>query len=159
MEFIKKINAREVAEEIANWKYKKPYNIYNINGDENTIKEIIEKDYYSYSYGDIIIGYFCYGKPARVPNDNNDIYEDENYLDIGIGMNPKLCDKGKGLKFFKKAVETAYELYEKKKYRLTVAKFNERAIKVYKKYGFKEEKEFVKNTNSSNTTFITMLYN
>lgn len=159
MEFVKKIKTREVAEKIANWEYKKPYDIYNINGDEETIKEIIKDEYYLYSYNDNIIGFFCYGKSARVPNDNNYIYKNENYLDIGIGMNPKLCGKGKGLDFFKKAVETAYEFYEKKKYRLTVAKFNKRAIKVYNKYGFVKEKEFKKNINSSSTNFITMLYN
>jgi RimJ/RimL family protein N-acetyltransferase len=160
MEFIKKIKSKEIAEKIANWEYNKPYDIYNMNGDENTIKEIIEDDYYSYIYNDIIIGYFCYGKPAIVPNDNSkDIYNDDKYLDIGIGMNPKLCGKGKGYNFFKKSVETAYEIYEIKKYRLTVAKFNKRAIKIYKKYGFLKDKEFVKNSSSSDTTFITMLYN
>lgn len=159
MEFIDEIQSREIAKKISNWKYPKPYDIYNMNGNENIIKEILEENYYSYIYNDNIIGYFCYGKSAIVPNDNDDIYKDDSYLDIGIGMNPKLCGKGKGFNFFKKAVETANELYKIKKYRLTVAKFNQRAIKIYKKYGFVKDKEFVKDSSSSNTTFITMLYN
>lgn len=159
LRFVEEIKSQELAKKIANWEYPSPYDIYNMNDDKETIREILNEDYYAYSYNDILIGYFCYGKPARVPNDDPNLYEDEKYLDIGVGMNPKLCGEGRGYIFFNKAVDTAYDIYEKEKYRLTVAEFNQRAIKVYMKYGFRKESEFIKKKDDKRTKFLIMTYN
>jgi RimJ/RimL family protein N-acetyltransferase len=158
MRFVKEIDSKEIAKIIANWKYPKPYDIYNMNGEEDAINEILTEDYYSYIYKNNIIGYFCFGKSARVPTDKAEIYKNDEYLDIGIGMNPKLCGEGRGYDFFGKALKAAYEIYEKKKYRLTVAEFNKRAIKVYQKHGFRKENEFVRENDNNNVKFITMTY-
>jgi len=159
MKFVENIESKNVAKKIANWEYPSPYDIYNMNGDKETIKEILNEDYYSYIYNDLIIGYFCYGDPAQVPTENSEIYADDEFLDIGVGLNPKLCGEGRGYNFFSKAVDAAFEIYEIKKYRLTVAKFNERAIKVYLKYGFREENEFQRDNDGKKTNFITMTFN
>jgi len=76
-----------------------------------------------------------------------------------VGMNPKLWGEGRGYNFFNKAVDAAYDIYEKEKYRLTVAEFNQRAIKVYMKYGFRKESEFIKKKGDKRTKFLIMTCN
>lgn len=159
MEFVKKINSKEIAKKIANWEYQPPYDIYNMDGKKESVEEILSNDYYKYSYKDILIGYFCFGDVAKVSNNNENIYKDEDYLDIGIGLNPQFCNSGKGYNFFSKAIKVGRELYEQKKFRLTVAQFNKRAIKVYKKYGFRENNRFEKQEQDKTVEFITMTYN
>ncbi len=159
MKFVQEIKSKKITKRIANWKYPSPYDIYNMEGKSEAVEEILNEKYYSYIYNDFLIGYFCYGDSAKVPTDNPNIYKDKDYLDIGVGLNPKLCGEGRGYNFFKKAVDFAYDIYKKKKYRLTVAEFNQRAIKVYMKYGFRKENEFIKNNDDKRIKFITMTYN
>ena len=159
MEFVEQINSKEIAQKIADWEYQSPYDIYNMNGEKDAIEKILSNDYYKYSYKDILIGYFCFGTAAIVPNNNKEIYEDEDYIDVGIGLNPQFCNSGRGYNFFSKAVKVGSELYEQNKFRLTVAQFNKRAIKVYKKYGFRKNNNFKVKQNDKTIEFITMTYN
>lgn len=159
MEFVEEISSKEIAQKIADWNYASPYDIYNMDGKKEAIEEILSNDYYIYSYKDILIGYFCFGNAAQVPNNEKNIYNDEDYLEIGIGLNPQFCDSGKGYNFFSKAIKVGTELYEQKKFRLTVAQFNKRAIKVYKKYGFREKSNFITQRQDESIEFITMTYN
>ncbi len=159
MEFVEQINSKEIAQKIANWEYQSPYDIYNMDGKKEAIEKILSNDYYIYSYEDILIGYFCFGEAAIVPNNNKEIYEDEDYLDVGIGLNPQFCNSGRGYNFFSKAIKVGRELFEQKKFRLTVAQFNKRAIKVYKKYGFRENNSFEVKQSDKIVEFITMTYN
>lgn len=159
MEFVEQINAKKIAQKIANWEYKPPYDIYNMSGKEEAVEKILSNDYYKYSYKNILIGYFCFGNAAKVFNNKENIYKDEDYLDIGIGLNPQFCNSGRGYNFFSKAIKAGNELYEQKKFRLTVAQFNKRAIKVYKKYGFRENNSFEAKQDNKTVQFLTMTYN
>ena len=81
-------------------------------------------------------------------------YRDHEYLDIGLGMNPLLCGKGHGASFVQVGMAYAKNHFKAKKLRLTVADFNQRALKTYQKVGFKEIGEF----NSQNIKFKVMSY-
>lgn len=69
--------------------------------------------------------------------DNNELIN-ERELWIGFGMRPDLIGQRRGSEFVTACVEYAAKQsqYEGKYVRLGVAKFNERAVKAYKKAGF-----------------------
>jgi len=61
---------------------------------------------------------------------------DDVFLDIGLGLRPEMCGKNMGLSFLCKGLDFAREFYKTSNFRLTVAAFNQRAIKVYQRAGF-----------------------
>lgn len=100
-----------------------------------------------------MIGFFCVGSPAQVPNDKYTYSQD--FIDVGLGMKPELTGQGNGTLFFTTVLNYINERFEEKPKRLTVAKFNDRAIRLYEKLGFSREAEIVKGT----TEFIIMICN
>jgi RimJ/RimL family protein N-acetyltransferase len=73
-----------------------------------------------------------------------------------LGLKPNLCGKGLGLSFIKFGMDYAEKFLQTKCLRLSVAAFNERAIKVYVKVGFEVEREVI-NSYFKNK-FIIMKY-
>jgi RimJ/RimL family protein N-acetyltransferase len=157
MIFIKNMD-KKAAEEICKWAYSEPYYIYTLDGCEGSINELMDGSYYSVTdESDNMIGFYCFGEAAQVPAGNlYDVYKDKKYLDIGLGMKPELCGKGKGYDFVSKEIEFAKAFLSAEKLRLTVAGFNERAIKVYERVGFKKIMDFNRRDEKGTTKFIVM---
>ncbi|MGN7478285.1 GNAT family N-acetyltransferase [Solibacillus silvestris] len=151
--FMKKMN-REMAVNILTWKYDKPYDFYNNELTEEAMQEILDGSYYALIDEDKeLIGFFCVGENAKVPVGKRFGVYNEDLIDIGIGMNPNLTGKGNGSGFCAYIIKTVEEKHNSKTIRLTVAKFNHRAIHLYKKLGFVSENEF----KTDSTEFITMV--
>lgn len=128
---------KESAFEISQWTYPDIYSCYSFDGSSD-ITELMNGDYYvSCDNDNKILGYICFGKSAQIPTTEKDIYIDETTLDIGLGLNPPLCGNGFGSKFLADGISFANQRYNTSYYRLTVASFNQRAIKVYERAGFK----------------------
>lgn len=146
------------AEEIIQWQYKEPYSIYSMDGCEDTINEFLNGSYFSVLENNKLTGYFCFGQSAKVPIGNKvGAYNDKNYTDIGLGLKPELCGKGYGYIFLKAGLNFAINTFSKNNFRLTVAQFNERAIKVYEKIGFTKTKvKFNKMNGKDSIEFIIM---
>lgn len=126
------------AREIAKWQYPSPYDFYNFHDNDETVKELLEESYYSvFDEQEELIGYLCFGSSARITTCEGFIFSD-TALDIGLGMKPELCGKGLGLDFLYAGLAFAKSnlLGHKTNFRLSVAQFNERAIKLYSKAGF-----------------------
>lgn len=53
------------ATQISGWTYENEYSIYSFHQDEDTVKELMNGEYYAYldQYNDLS-GYFCFGKSA-----------------------------------------------------------------------------------------------
>lgn len=135
MYYIEKMTL-EHAEVISNWKYPDEYAIYSFQNNSETINELMTEDYYAcLDQEDRLIGYFCYGKAARIPTVEANVYDD-NMLDIGLGLSPELCGQKAGSSFLKAGMEYARVQWGTEAFRLSVAAFNIRAIKVYEKVGF-----------------------
>lgn len=147
----------EDANRIGKWEYDLPYSMYNMGDEPEDIQELTDGSYYSVYSHDDLIGYFCYGRNAQVPGGITEgLYKDENFLDIGLGLRPDLTGKGKGLEFFITGLEFGKHKYGKKFFRLSVATFNERAIKLYEKAGFKIVATFLNKNSGKETQFHVM---
>ena len=141
----------EYGHAIALWKYEGIYSFYN--HDEENINEYMDGTHFACTNAaGELIGYFCFGADARVPTIEENVY-DEGFLDIGLGLRPDLCGKKYGLSFLLNGLAYAQKLFIANCFRLSVAAFNERAIKVYRKAGFFVEQE-VTNSYYKNKFFI-----
>lgn len=122
---------QEQAEDIAyNWHYEGMYSFYDMEEDKEDLDEFLDprkrgdsmfvviKDYE-------VIGFFSFDKAP------------DNTIDIGLGMRPDLTGKGNGLEFLKAGIEFIKINYKPDNITLSVATFNQRAIKAYQKIGFK----------------------
>ena len=129
----------EYAHLISQWKYDGIYSMYSNTDD--TADAFMNGDHFVCTDGlNNLVGYYCFGEDAQIPTYENNVYDDE-FIDIGLGMNPHLCGNGLWLMFLKAGIEYACDFYKTTKFRLSVISFNERAIKVYKRYGFYPERE------------------
>lgn len=148
----------EQAKQISKWIYKGPYSIYSMVESDECINELLDEGYFSVlDTQNQIVGYFCFGDSAKVPVGNKyGVYELKDTIDIGLGIMPDLCGQGIGYDFLKAGLDFAKNKFAVRKFRLTVAAFNERAIKVYAKLGFKEINSFERISEFGNTKFIVM---
>ncbi|MFD1850844.1 GNAT family N-acetyltransferase [Oceanobacillus bengalensis] len=143
--------SQEQAEDIAsNWHYEGKYSFYNFSADEDDLAELLNPQergdkYYIVKKGNEEIGFFYFANEGKS-------------VDIGLGMKPELTGRGMGLDFLKAGLSYAISNYNSKEITLSVATFNERAIKVYKKAGFESVKTFMQDTNGSRFEFLRMKY-
>lgn len=131
------------ARKITNWYYDEPLDFYNPNPNEieETVQEFInpENAYYSIlnSFNELV-AYCCFGTEARV---KGGIYDTEA-LDIGFGMRPNLTRRGITLRIINAVYNFAKIRFSTTLFRMTVAEFNQQALRIYKKTGFKEVQRF-----------------
>ena len=152
MEYKFKLMTQEQAEEIAfNWHYDNEYSFYDMEADQEDLVDFLDPK----NRGDAnfvvtkdndIIGYFSFNKVAI------------NTIDIGLGMRLNLVGNGNGLEFLKAGIEFAKSKYAPQKITLSVATFNKRAIKVYRKIGFIEVETCMQDTNGERFEFLKMSY-
>ncbi|EJQ90235.1 MULTISPECIES: GNAT family N-acetyltransferase [Bacillus cereus group] len=145
------MNQKE-AEEIAyNWHYEGKYSFYDIEADQEDLAEFLStemrgEDTFAVKENDTLIGFLSFSKM------NNQT------VDIGLGMRPDITGNGLGLKFVKAGLDFSEEKYGCNYITLSVATFNERAIKVYKRAGFEAVGTFIQETNGSCFEFLKMNY-
>jgi ribosomal-protein-alanine N-acetyltransferase len=127
--------------ELATWRYEAPYDFYD--GDQ---EEPLNPERF-FAAGDddgAMIGFYYYEPVGEA-------------LDYGLGLRPDLVGRGLGLDFFHSGLEFARERYRPALIRLHVAAFNERAIKVYERAGFREVGRHVRTFERwGDVEFITM---
>ena len=146
--------SEDYAVEILNWRYESPYDFYNNEVNPDSMKEMLGDSYFIVlDQYNRLNGFFCTGDSAQVPAGRQFGAYSESMVDLGIGMKPELTGQGHGTDFFAFVLRYAQDNYEGVPIRLTVAKFNERAIHLYEKFGFGQRMGFNKDT----TRFITMV--
>jgi len=140
--------------EISRWKYEEPYSFYNRTDEPpyptNPDAQITD-GFSVWGHDGQLIGYFHFGEDGHIPTEENYVY-DSAYLDIGLGMRPDLCSRGTGEAFVRFGLSFAKAHYGARQFRLSVAAFNERAIKVYERAGF------VKQCAVTNARFKNQFY-
>jgi ribosomal-protein-alanine N-acetyltransferase len=137
------------AEEIVRWHYDPPYAFHDADADAGDLAMLfdpeIRKGTYFAAFGEdaALIGFFEF----RTDGDD---------LVVGLGMRPDLTGRGLGLAFVEAGLEFARERFEPSGFRLSVAAFNERAIKVYERAGFRPLRTYDHETNGGVHRFVEM---
>lgn len=129
------------ASAIITWQYPHPYEIYTMNNDDSALESLLLPDnqYYAiHNADDDCIGFCCFGKEGQVPNGD---YQ-QPALDVGIGLHPDWIGKGYGAKIFADILIFAHQHFQPPLFRATVAKFNQRSLKMCLKNGFEAVSEF-----------------
>jgi [ribosomal protein S18]-alanine N-acetyltransferase len=146
------IMTQEQAENIAyNWHYDGEYSFYDMEADKEDLAEFLDPktrgdSMFAVTKGNELIGFFSVNKVAN------------NTFDIGLGMRPDLTGSGYGLEFLNAGVDFMQSKYTPAKITLSVATFNQRAIKVYREIGFKDIDTFMQDTNGGTFEFLRMTY-
>lgn len=154
---IRRLNSRD-AKAVSKWTYPEPYSIYDFDESDSCLKELLNGSYYSAAgEGAGLMGYCCFGESAIVPAGRQfGVYNDDEYADIGLGMKPELCGQGLGLDFLENCLAFAGKELSAKRFRLTVAAFNKRAINVYERMGFRKAGSFIRASEDGDMEFWVM---
>jgi ribosomal-protein-alanine N-acetyltransferase len=77
-------------------------------------------------------------------------------VEIGLGLRPDLTGQGLGLGFVEACLGFARERFRPAHFRLAVAAFNRRALRVYERAGFRAVAEYWQRTNGGEHWFVRM---
>ncbi|WP_310830906.1 GNAT family N-acetyltransferase [Paenibacillus pedocola] len=142
------------AENICEWIYKPPYNIYGWMPWEQMQALGIE-------FGDPVLRSQQY---VSVVNEQGDLcgfaqlFPMEGVVRLGIGMRPDLCGRGMGHLFMGAIVQAALKRYPEREIDLEVLTWNQRAIRTYQKCGFTITDTYERRTPSGDRPFYCMVY-
>jgi RimJ/RimL family protein N-acetyltransferase len=149
---------RDDALSLTKWEYEPPYAMYNMTASNACLAELLSGNYYAAKNEAQLIGFYCFGASARIPEGHpSGVYDLADMTDIGLGIKPALCGQGLGLAFLNQGLFFARNELKAKTFRLTVAQSNHRAIKVYENAGFKKAGLFRKASLQGEIEFFTML--
>lgn len=139
-----------------NWRYETPYDVYN--SDPKDIEEGVEfildpqNNYYSITDGDgDLIAFCCFGSDARVAGGDYRL----NALDIGLGVRPDLTGKRNGSIYVNAVIDFARGKFSPDLFRVTIAQFNKRALRVWEKAHFRPVEVFQRNLD--NMSFVVLV--
>jgi ribosomal-protein-alanine N-acetyltransferase len=142
--------------QIHTWRYPPPYEIYGMNAD--TLPELLgimldpANAYYRIEGEDgELAAYCCFGPDARVPGGDYGAPA----LDIGMGLRPDLTGLGRGSSFVQAVLEFARREFAPEACRVTVAGFNERALRVWQKAEFQPAQTFARDPDGMAFTILT----
>lgn len=147
----KKMTQHEAEEVAHNWHYDGEYSFYDMEADKEDLAEFLNPELrgdslFTVYLGEEIAGYFSINQTAAPT------------YDIGLGMRPDLTGNSMGLDFLKAGMDFVKSRFKPEKITLSVATFNLRAIKIYRKMGFIDLDTFMQNTNGDTYEFIRMEY-
>jgi ribosomal-protein-alanine N-acetyltransferase len=126
---------------ILEWRYDSPYDWYNPPPlSDEAVANLIDPQwqFHSIKASNKLIAYASFGKDGRVTGGD---YSDPA-IDIGLGVAPALTGRGLGAIVLQAILEFAETTFRKPAARLTVARFNQRAIRLYDRAGFQPTQEF-----------------
>jgi RimJ/RimL family protein N-acetyltransferase len=147
------------AREVLLWRYDPPYDIYNVDPAhlQDGIAALLDpanRYFVATDAGGRIAGYCCFGPDARVPGGD---YLGSDALDVGLGLRPDLTGQGRGAAFVRAVLLFGRERLGARRYRLAVAAFNRRAIRLYERAGFREVERFRRGGRPDDLEFVLML--
>jgi ribosomal-protein-alanine N-acetyltransferase len=122
----------EYAAEIADWRYEFPYEWYDTASDPRRIElfsSAVRREGLRAVVGDDgdLIGFFNFVR-------------EHDEVRIGLGMRPDLTGQGLAQPFIEAGLDYARSQWEPLRFRLWVARWNERALRAYRRAGFREVK-------------------
>ena len=139
----------QTARTILNWRYEPPYDLYNLDPEnfESELEMLLDAENRYYTLWDesnSIIGYCCFGGEAQVSGGD---YSQKG-LDLGMELRPDRTGQGQGTQFIQALVAFAQQNFQAEQLRVTIAAFNQRALRAWQKAGFKAIGEFSRRSDS-----------
>jgi [ribosomal protein S18]-alanine N-acetyltransferase len=141
----------EDAEAIASWRYDGPYAFYDADADADDLALLLspvtrENRYFSALDEDgSLVGFFEFKHSGG------------ESLELGLGLRPDLTGRGHGLEFLEAGMAFARARFAPAEFRLSVATFNERAIRVYERAEFRPVREYDHETAGGVHRFVEMV--
>jgi len=118
------------AREVEGWQYEPPYDFYDLRSDPADAAEMrdpAKRDHYRAVLADQghldAFWYFDWH---------------EGVVEVGIGLRPDLTGRGLGESYFQAQLDYASHEWIPTRFRLFVTAWNERAIRLYDRLGFRE---------------------
>ncbi len=133
------------ARSVCTWRYTGEQEIYNTENTPQAAEEFLDGCHFALSetFGGPISAFVNFGERATLPlKELADIYRDESYTDMALGLMPEKCGKGMGRSLIKAAMELCSKFFPDDGFRVTVAKNNVPAVSVYRSLGFETIAEF-----------------
>jgi RimJ/RimL family protein N-acetyltransferase len=132
----------ESAQALAAWRYPAPYDTYNIGDEAAALSEVLDSRspwFVAFDGMSAPMGYCCFGTAAEVGWEGEPRLWtlDDSTLSVGLGLRPDLTGRHLGLPFFEEVLTFAIERFSPTTFRLFVLPFNQRAIRVYERAGFR----------------------
>jgi [ribosomal protein S18]-alanine N-acetyltransferase len=126
------------AADIVSWRYQLPYDCYDMTGVDPEFLTSEEGGFFALEDADELIGFRSFGADGQVPGGTYD----SAALDTGGGLRPELTGKGLGRLAISTGLAFGRERFAPAAFRVTVASFNARALRVVEALGFSPVEEF-----------------
>lgn len=149
MEFAVRPMMATDAEQIAAWHYDGEYAFYDMANDPEDLAELMEPRSWENTYFAVdddaggLVGFFCFTCEGST-------------VELGLGLRPDLTGKGLGQDFLEAGLRFARDRFSARSFRLSVATFNQRAIRVYTRAGFRPVRVYRRRTNGGEFDFLEM---
>jgi ribosomal-protein-alanine N-acetyltransferase len=139
----------EDAREISRLHYEPPYDFYDATSDRDDLEELLDPErregtYFSaFDEEGSLAGFFQFESRDKT-------------VDVGLGLRPGLTGRRLGVEYLLADLEFARERFSPERFTLSVATFNERAIRVYERAGFRWGALYTHHTNGADHLFLAM---
>ncbi|HEY7032084.1 MAG TPA: GNAT family N-acetyltransferase [Thermomicrobiales bacterium] len=145
-------------EAIVAWRYPAPYDFYDWDpaDDPAALLDPLVGCVVADDDEGVVAGFACFGTAGQTPGGRRAGLYDEPLLDVGLGLRPDLTGRGLGLGFVSAALAIGRERFRPAGFRLSVAAFNERAVRVYERAGFVRGEQFFSPSSGVETAFLLM---
>jgi RimJ/RimL family protein N-acetyltransferase len=116
--------------EVESWHYEPPYDFYDLASDPSDTAEMrdpVRRERYRAVVGGDgrLEAFWCFK-------------QDADTVEVGLGLRPDLTGRGLGESILQSQLSYACEQWQPDRFRLFVAAWNERAIRLYERLGFTE---------------------
>jgi ribosomal-protein-alanine N-acetyltransferase len=143
------VMSQDEAVEIAAWRYEPPYDFYDADADDRDLSELLDparrgERYFAVREADGTLIGFLQLDPV------------DDAVDVGLGLRPDLTGRGLGQQLVESCLAFGRDRYSPRRFTLSVAAFNTRAIAVYERAGFVRTRSYQHETNGGVFSFIQM---
>ena len=139
------------AAEIVTWRYPPPYDLYDMSDEDAAVLTSADGGFFALTGQDELIGFRSFGADGQVPGG---VY-DATALDTGGGLRPDLTGKGLGREAIQTGLAFGRDRFSPAAFRVTVATFNIRALRVVRAFGFRDVASFRATTDGRSYEILT----
>ncbi len=137
------------AHAIVAWHYEGPYAFYDVAQDPDDARAFLD----NWTWGKTMFSVVdARGELAGFFS----CRQDGDAVTIGLGLRPDLTGQGLGFAFLQAGLGFARGAFSPRHFRLSVALFNRRAIRVYERAGFRPSGTATVETNGGRHEFLDM---